>query len=341
MTMATTNTTTILKFKSKRFDPAMNVGAGLFASKGTFDDKVLDLGWEKIPIEVIDKTYGHFQRCCIIKTNEEIVLAEITNNKLMQDLVKTVNAAASSAKAEKCKAARGTEKFVSKTCPYCCSTIVLSDFEESPQVYCRYCNTIFPKSGQVQEGEQDLDICSRCGFYSKPEDFFYMYIYFLLFVYAFETKQRVLCKGCEKEKAKRSCCMNSFTLIGLACALASMCKANQVQDMPAALAELDSANMLVKKGAKKCDTNSVNEGIRIYNEILNTNKVNAGVHYNLGLAYIVLKDYMHAAEAFEGALTDCSNYEPAVGVLIGCYEEMGGNSRKIAELKDLFDLHET
>ena len=186
-----------------------------------------------------------------------------------------------------------------------------------------------------------MNLCGRCGFYSKPEVFWYMYLFFLVFAAAFEMKTRVLCKGCEKEKAKKACCVNSLTLVGLPCALASMCQARQVQDMPPAYVQLDLANTLVKKGDKNGDTNSVNEGMRIYNEILNTNKVSAGVRCNKGLAYIALEDSMHAAEAFEGALTDCSNYEPAAFMLIGCYEEMGGNTHRIAELRDLFDLHET
>lgn len=340
--MATTTTTTVLTFKSKRFDPVTNYGVGLCASRGTFDGKLLDFGWyDKIPVEEIDRAYGHFQRLVIGKTNEEVVFAEITNKKLMPDLVRKVNVAASLAKADMCETEQGAEKFVSGTCPYCSSTIVLSNFEESPQVYCRYCETIFQRSGQIRESEQDMNLCDRCGFYSKPEDFWYMYIYFLVFAYAFVEKKRVLCKGCEKDKARKACCLNSLTLVGIPCALASMCKANQVQDMPPAYVQLESANTLVKKGDKKHDTHSMNEGMRIYNEILNTNDFNAGVRYNLGLAYIALKDYTHAAEAFEGALADCCNYEPAAVMLIGCYMEMGGNTRKIDELRDLFNLRET
>jgi hypothetical protein len=178
-----------------------------------------------------------------------------------------------------------------------------------------------------------MRLCSRCSFYSKPEVFSYTYIYCALYAFVIQEKRRVLCKGCEKEKARRACLLNSLCLLGLPCAVASLCKANTVQDVPPPYLELDSANTLVKRGDK--------EGLHIYEDILSKNNINAGVRYNLGMAYIMTRDWVHAAVALEGALADCSNYSPAAGLLLGCYKAMGGQAEKLSRLEELFGLKET
>ena len=62
----------------------------------------------------------------------------------------------------------------------------------------------------------------------------------------------------------------------------------------------------------------------------------AGLKYNLGLALLKQGDTARAAETFQLALDDCSNYAPAYHVLSRCYEQLGETAR-LAELKAMWD----
>ena len=322
------------QFKSKPLLLSKDRGRSGSSSKGSFDGQVLDLGWhEPIGVEHISKVVGHCHRMCIEISpsmfhhhHHDMIFVEIiVKEKILQDLVREVNAAASLAKVKREEI--NDKKPRSRICPYCSSTVLLSDLVESPQIYCRYCEAIFPRSGLILYDEKDMRLCNRCGFYSKPE----------LFCYRLNMKKRhrILCKGCEQEKARRVCCVNSLTLLGLPSAIMLMYKAHQVQDLPSLLEELDRANTFVKK----CDTASVTEAMKIYKGILQSsdNGVNAGIRYNLGMAYIALGDNANAIVAFKASLEDCCNYEPAAGMLLDCYRDMGaGASPKVAELRRQF-----
>jgi hypothetical protein len=361
--MAATNASTIIHFKSKRLDPATDQdetrtpgpGGGLLpavSTKGSFDGKILDLGWhEPVSVDDIDKVVGHIHRMYIETStstskhhhdeqHKGMIFVDMirTSEKRMQDLIREINASASHAKAQRQKQRCDdmNKPFKSRVCPYCASTISLSSFCESPQIYCHYCEAIFPKGGLIPYGEKDMHICTRCGFYSKPEKFSYRYMYVYVLRNSMARRHRVLCKGCEHEKARRVCCLNSVTLVGLPSALWSMWKARRIQDLPPILADLDRANTLVKR----CDTASVNEGMKIYQKILQDSDdgFNAGIRYNMGMAYIALNNDAKAIESLKASLKDCSNYEPAAGMLLDCYRNTGTaeTSQDVTEIRKLF-----
>jgi hypothetical protein len=93
--MNATGDTSTIHFSSKRFDPVSNIGLGLRSTKGTFDGRVLNLGYEQIPVTAIKKVAGGFGRLIIEKKIGKPTFAEIKNKHVLQYLVRMVNATAS------------------------------------------------------------------------------------------------------------------------------------------------------------------------------------------------------------------------------------------------------
>jgi Tfp pilus assembly protein PilF len=102
--------------------------------------------------------------------------------------------------------------------------------------------------------------------------------------------------------------------------------------VPTEYTELEAATALVKKGGKV----HVEEGIHMYEDILSKTGSNAGVQYNLAMAYVENKDWSNAVISLEETLRSCSNYEPAGFCLVMGYNKVGGNAKKVAELRETF-----
>ena len=149
------------------------------------------------------------------------------------------------------------------------------------------------------------------------------------------TKTRYICKVCQKKKARKACILNSFLIYGIPCAIGTLCRAREKQQLPNCYEGLNKAN---KRALSINKENSRNEAVSLYEEILRKNNgFNAGVRYNMGMAYLLRAEWMQATQAFEDALKDCSNYEEAATALLMCYKEIGGTcATKEAKLREKF-----
>ena len=311
---------------------------GLFATKGTYDGKSLDLGWKKIAIEDIVRAAEGLPKIIFIETKSgEVIFAEVTRDSMKHDLVMAINKDASRliTDNEKIEYENAGLTFRSETCPYCTSALPLSKFGKSPQLYCFYCETVFRETRNLKD-EETLRLCSRCGFFSKPEFFQYMLIWCIVFAFGIQERKRIICKSCEQEKARKACLINSLFLVGIPCALSARCTANQAQDLPPRYFDLNTANSL----ARKHDKEQVEKAIRLYRNILVSNPVDVGIRFNIGRAYLLMGDWHHASEELERALENCSNYKPAAELLLFSYEKMGHHEERIIQLKKTFDFQD-
>ena len=91
---------------------------------------------------------------------------------------------------------------------------------------------------------------------------------------------------------------------------------------------LDTGNTRARKG-------DVKGALKQYQSILERVPHSAGVKYNLGVALLMEGDRQRAADTFELALEDCSNYAPAYHQLRELYSQLG-EKEKLAELERIW-----
>ena len=86
--------------------------------------------------------------------------------------------------------------FRSVTCPECQSTIDLSDFQRTSYIYCRFCQSIFKENQPAMTKGDKYCVCDECQMFNRVQYYTEFYFYFLLIVYGFYSKRRLVCDNC-------------------------------------------------------------------------------------------------------------------------------------------------
>lgn len=313
-----------LQFKFYWLDENGNQ-TGVLRKKGRFDGQMLQLDESEIPAVLLSEVVIRENRMVLTtydENNQPIFLAIMLSGgtsprelKLALDAARSVQWAEFH-REELVKEGR-TDAFRSENCPCCGATLILTDMERTPQLYCHFCDTLTTVTDpELAHQETDLRLCEECGMFSKPRKFTIFYFWCLLVVYGWKSASTYRCPACMRGEAWKMFFGNLVFLIGLPVAVVQLIRSYGGGIKSGPFAGLDAANMKAREG-------QLAEALGTYREILGRVPQSAGLKYNIGLALMQQQDIARAAESFRLSLEDCSNYAPAYGALCECYHLLG------------------
>jgi tetratricopeptide (TPR) repeat protein len=323
-----------IRFKFQWVNQDGNV-TGLWRKRGSFDGEILVLDKASIPAGAITHVEIRDKRLLLAAMTEEgepaLLLLE-TSAGILKRLAAALNVARSSLWAEAHKRELNEQgrghAYRDAVCPCCGATVVLSDMPHSPQLFCQFCGSLVTLGEPgAPAGERHFKLCDECGMFSKPRKFTVAYFYFLLVVYGVSQRVTWRCPACMRGAAWKMFFGNLLFVLFVPVAIVQLIR-SYGGSVSGPFAGLDTANLKARRG-------DLAGALRIYNRISERVPYCAGVKYNVGQALLQQGRTPEAAEAFRLALEDCSNYAPAYGGLVRCYEQLGENE-KLAELKRIW-----
>ena len=309
----------------------------MFSKKGSFDGEMLVLEETEIPASIIVESIVRENRMVLsVFTGEEEnpvahLLIQPSSKKVTEQLKERLDIARSSVWAKNHK--EDLEKkglghtYRDEICDACGATLILSEMEKSPQLYCHFCDslTTIDPNEEPLKNEQAFKICEECGLFSKPQKFTIFYFYFLVFFYGWWSKPTWRCPACMRGEAWKMFFGNFIFLLGVPVAVVQLFRSYSSDAIGGSFKGLDTGNIRARNG-------NVSGALEQYRAILERVPYSAGVKYNLGLALLLNGDDERAAQTFELALEDCSNYAPAAQQLRALYPRLG-ETEKLKELE--------
>lgn len=330
-----------LNFKFYWIDEEGNQ-AGFLRSKGRFDGEMLQLDDSPIPVVIITDVQYRENRLLLSAIGEDdqplFIGIQLSGGATAQELKAAVDVARSAGWAKFHKEDLEKEgraaAYRDEKCPNCSATLILTDMERTPQLYCHFCDTLMTVDSpdSAQQGERDLRLCEECGMFSKPTKFSIFYFWCLLVVYGWRHGKTFRCPACMRDDAWKMFFGNLIFLIGVPNAIIQLIRSYGGGIKGGPFAGLDDANTHARK-------KELLESLKIYREILDRVPHSAGLKYNVGNALLEQGETERAAESFRLALEDCSNYAPAYGALVHCYQVLG-EKEKLDELNRIWGAHE-
>ena len=318
------STTDPIAFKFQPVDEKGNA-TGLFNQKGRFDGETLDLAkLGQVPADRLLAAAQRFNRLIVNFDNEDGQSAGVVlsiSKGSIDDLRRAINRTASERQAARRQAklheqGRGGE-FRTRPCPHCGSTVDLTGFSDTPQLYCGYCDTIATVEDEPPADEADYRLCDECGLFAKPRDFTVFYFYFLGVIYGWRSSKTHICHACMRKQAWKMLAGNSIFLLGVPTALTQLTRAYAGgSGRSETFRGLDAANASARKGRHA-------KARERYEPILDRGHPLAGVRYNLALTYAAEERFEDAALELEQTLAECANYAPAATALAGCFQRLG------------------
>jgi hypothetical protein len=310
-----------LRFKFKELNEK-GQETGLFSKKGEITDDQIVLDGNAIPLLAIAKTARRANRLILVVATKDqpiTVAIAITSGK-SQDLKQAIDGICSSGWArmhreEMEKNGKGA-LFRSEPCPYCRATVDLSGFEETPQMYCPFCETVVTRGPGAPRDEKSYRLCDKCGYYSQPKGFTVFYFIFLLVAYHFQYRTDTRCNACMRSEAWKMFFGNLIFVLGFPFALVQLLRAYfGGSTLSASFSGLDAANRAAQAGRRE-------KARALYDAILARLPQAAGVRLNRSLMCLGAEPARAAVEA-HAALKDCSNYAPAADAAIQALAAMG------------------
>lgn len=311
---------------------------GMFRKKGLFDNDTLTLEDVELPAAVIYQTQVFENRMAMTVPSDDgqfgTVMIMPSSKSVTDRLRKRIDISRSRAWAQHHKeqleeAGRGAA-YRDEVCPDCTATVVVSDMDKTPQVYCHFCDSLSTIDQNPPQGESKLGLCEECGMYSQPQRFTIFYFYFLIVFYGFSSRKALKCRACMRSDAWKMFFGNLIFILGVPSAVYQLIRSYSGGSIvEGGYAGLNAANI----AARKQNWAKATDG---YRKVLDNIGVSAGVKYNLGLALRSAGDDENAARSFEVALSDCSNYAPAYAHLVELYPKLGETDR-LAALKEQWE----
>jgi len=182
--------------------------------------------------------------------------------------------------------------------------IDLSDCPVTEQVYCPYCDSVAPSDPQAYNPFREYHICPRCNLYGQMRR--YLSLYFFYFVFAWN--EGYCCTLCMRRDAWNILLLNLPAVLPLPYSLIQMLRAYCLgRSVPGFYA----ANRLHRRRRYE-------RAAAAFQQVAQRVGPGAPIHYNRGLSLLSLGDKAAARDAFQRAMIDCGNFEPARQGLILC-----------------------
>ena len=320
------------------FTIQMQSEAGKLQGPGSFDGERLQLGEQSFRVDEIltlEIQSGGLFVTWVDKDLEPYFADVQVYGIAIEELKEMINAGQThlQALAEKSRLieAGQLDSYDDIACPFCKATIMLVDTQNSPQVYCEHCETLFSRDREGLDGiERHFRVCKGCGMYSRPRSFSVFYFYFLVFTYGFHHDSVIRCSACMRKAAWRMVAGNLFGLLALPFALYQLKRAYSTKSLTGAFEGLDDANALASR--KKLEL-----ALDKYDQVMDRVPVNAGVKFNIARGLVLQQDYEHARQMYEMSLEDCANYWPSIMGMVECLELMG-DERQLAATREFWNL---
>ena len=310
--------------------------AGFLSKKGSFDGATLTLDNTPIPIEAVPRVAKRFNRLVlsILQQNggvEQLAIA-ITGGsaRKLGALLNRVTSARWAAMRREALTKKGEgHTFKSRQCPWCDATVELTGHDDSPQMFCPYCDSVVTWRADGPVEEADLHACDGCGLYARPREFTIMYFYFLLVVYGYRYRKVYRCDTCMRPEAWKMLLGNAPFVLGVPVALGQLWRVYTGKGK--SFAGLDAANALARRG-------QVDAAAQRYELIEQRLGHCATVRFNHGLAYANANRWDEAAGQFRAALDDCANFTPGYQALSHSLQQMGpAGAEELRQLREQWD----
>ena len=323
-----------LRFRFHYLDDRGNE-TGLMSKAGHFDGETLWLDRAMLPVQHIVKTQRRHDRLILHLDKEapaggfaEHLAFDVTSGPI-DALHASLNEIASATRARgrrrRLEADGSGDAFRSTECPHCRATIDLTGFDETPQVYCDYCDTVYAADGSGPAEERDYSLCDQTRLYARSLGFMELFVPWFDGKKPWRARRVHACQAAFKNTAYKMLLFNLPLMVGVPTALLQLVRVYKGAGRSGpAFRGLARANFRALGGR----TAQATAGYRRVAERLGTA---AGVKYNEGLALGQAEYFAEAAVAFNEALDDCANYRPAAE-LLGLALQRLGDTDALAEL---------
>lgn len=308
-----------------RFQDVDDLGreAGMRSRPGHFDGQTLWLDAAMLPIEQIRKTQRRHDRLIVHLEPDSPAglmvgsLAFSVRAGAIDALHSSLNEIVSARRAAERRRSmrdRGDSTiFCSTECPHCRSTLDLTGFDETPQIYCDFCDTVYVADGSGPDDEVAFSLCDRSRLYARSR----------VFVESFVPWRRRRVHACNAAFAPTALRM-------------LLCSLPLVVGVPIAVHQLGRVMLggetrsRAFRGLRRANADALSgrtdRAIAGYRTLAETLGPAAGVRYNEGLAAAKAEYFAEAVLAFEAALEDCANYRPAAELLALSLQRLGDHA---------------
>ncbi len=239
-------------------------------------------------------------------TQNNILILEIYQKKAI-DLEKFIDRHASAKIANKRKhlleSSGEGHLFRSFECPHCSATIDLTDYEKSPSIFCRYCESIISHSHNIVANGDEYRHCDECNMFDRVQGHTEFYFYFLLIVYGFRSKRRHLCDACALKISNKALLINLPFILGIFPALYMRIKASRGKDN--SLKEMTQANKLALSG-------NYQEADMLFENMLMNHPHHPGILFNQSMGHFNGNDSHNGINFVAKSLKASSNYLPSL-----------------------------
>lgn len=309
---------------------------GFLASKGKLDDRGFESKAERIESDRFVRAEVRGKRVILLLRDERgtispqvlelyqpkpTVFARMIN-RIASDTSTLARQAALEAQG------RGSELRV-RRCTACDGMIDLTNFPESLEVYCPFCDTVSNATVPAMEQEK-IRVCDSCGYFSMPRTITCFYFYFLLVVYGFHSQQKHMCSPCMRREGWKMLAGNSLFVLGVPVALTQLGRAYfGGTALGGTYRGLEGANVIARASQPE-------KAAERYAEIAARLGGSAVASFNAGVAFAAAQRVAEAQQAFEASLRTCANFGPGADRLAGILQSQGKDPRQSPQLAAFF-----
>jgi len=191
-------------------------------------------------------------------------------------------------------------------CPECESVIDLTNKKETLYIYCKHCEVLFDKHGDLMAKSENYKVCPECNYYNRVQHYPEFHFYALPKSRKATYQEHYCCDTCAQRYHEQTALKNSLFLLGIP--FNFMLKNKMSRGVNQLYEGLTQANRLAQDG-------HIKEADVIYSLLLLRNEMHPGLLFNIGQAYYKAEMLDKAYRYFEKSLEMCSNYQPTLDFL--------------------------
>jgi hypothetical protein len=296
---------------------------GLFAQKASLDPNHIILGKDTLKYDDIVDTTARGQRIVLVLSStadlsptlskslagESVIVLEISGAQA-KDVERLIDRISSQKAIEQRRhellQLGKSDLLRTVSCPECAAAIDLTDFDRTPHIYCRFCESLFQENQPILTKGDTYRICDECGMFDRVKGYTEFYFYCLILVYGFSYKRRYMGDHCAHNLSWKMFWINLIFLLGVPVAIYN--KIKSMMGRNPTLHQLSCANALAKKGQYQ-------KAQPIYNQLYQHHFEHPGVLMNEGMGHLIGKDVDGAVRCWRRSLHSCSNYHPTLNLL--------------------------